>query len=601
MRIVDSLRFRIAALLQRSQVRAEMEEELRSHIEHRADDLERGGVARPEAERRARIEFGAREKYKEEIHTAMGSNFMETWVQDARFSLRQLRKSPGFTTAAIVTLALAICANAVVFGVMDGLVLRPLNVPQSNTLFGTHYGDNPTWASYANYLDLRDRNRAFESLAAFSFALGVSFDAGKDAVVSNGFAVTGNYFDVLRIQPYLGRMFSPSDEHGPGSAPYVVLAYAYWHSRFHEDRSMIGRTVQLNKHPYTVVGVAPPGFQGSLIFLSVDFFIPMVNEQEVGDGIDLKDRGNTNGVFEIFGHLKPGVTDAQALADVNSVAASLEKTYPKQVAHHSTAISKVGLDAFGPGVRAFVSALMSLAALILLAACTNLGSLFAARAADRSREVALRLALGSNRKRIVRQLVTEATMLSCAGAALGACSSFALLRRLSTWQPIADAPIHLPVSPDARLFWFALLLALISGVLFAIVPVRQVLRVHPYQIVKAGSSAALSRRFTARDLLVVLQIAVCAVLVTSSLVAVRGLVRSAHSKLGFEPKDTMLAGVNLAMAGYSGDAIPLTQRRMIDSMKAIPGVEAVGLVNSYPPLAYTAGTRENIFRQEATD
>jgi hypothetical protein len=176
MKIFDSLHFRIATIFRRNQVRAEMEEELRSHIEHRADDLERSGLARDEADRRARIEFGGREKYKEEIHQALGSNFFETCLQDLRFSLRQLRKSPGFTLTAVLTLALAIGANAIVFGLMDGLVLRPLNVPQSENLYGTQFGDNPAWQSYPNYLDLRDRNRSFEDLAAFNFNLGVGFD-----------------------------------------------------------------------------------------------------------------------------------------------------------------------------------------------------------------------------------------------------------------------------------------------------------------------------------------------------------------------------------------------------------------------------------------
>ena len=601
MKILDWIDFRFATLFRRSEMNAEMEEELRSHIEHRADDLERGGLERGEAERRARVEFGGREKYKEESYEALGGNFAGTVLQDVRFALRVLRKSPGFAMAAVLTLALAIGANAVVFGLMDGLILRPLNVPQSESLYGTQYGNNPAWQSYPNYLDLRDRNHSFEELAAFTFALGVGLDTGNDAIVTNGFATSGNYFDVLRIHPYIGRFFHASDELGPNSAPYIVLTYAYWHSRFQDDRSIVGRTVQLNKHPYTIVGVAPPGFQGTLLFITPDFFMPIVNQEQLGGGGEPNDRSNTGGVFEEFGHLKSGVTPAEAAADVDTVAAYLEKTYPKEIGHQSTVISKVGLTGFRSGVRAFVAGLTLLAALILLAACANLGSLFAARAADRSREVALRLALGSSRKRILRQLFTEAVMISLAGGALGLLGSVALLRRLSTWQPISGAPIHLPVTPDAKLYVVALVLALVSGFLFGIVPVRQVLAANPYEIVKAGSSARVGRRVTVRDVLLVVQIAICAVLVTSSLVAVRGLVRSLHSNFGFEPRNTMLAGVNLATAGYTVDKVPAMQRRMIDSMGTIPGVEHVGLVNGYPPLVYTAGTRVNVFKQGASD
>ena len=599
MRLVDSLRFGWASLFQRERLRAEMDEELRSHIEHRTDDLERSGLIRAEAERRARIEFGGRQKYREECHEAAGGNPIETVAQDVRFSLRMLRKSPAFTVAAILTLALAIGANAVVFGIMDGLILRPLNVPQAEDLYGTEYGNNPSWQSYPNYLDLRERSRSFEDLAAFNFAF-VGLDTGKDPSASAGFATSGNYFDVLRVHPYLGRFYSRSDERGPNSAPYIVLSYAYWHSHFHDDREVVGRTVRLDQHPFTVIGVAPRGFQGTLLFVSPDFCMPIVNEEQVNGEHLLDARGSNSAVFEIFGHLNPGVTPAQATADVNAVGAYLEATYPKEFSHKRTTLAHQGLTSFGGAARAFVAGLMLLAGLILLAACANLGSLFAARASDRSREVALRLALGSSRKRILRQLLTEAVLISLSGGALGVMGSVALLKRLSTWQPISGAPVSLPVTPDVKIYLVALGLALVSGFLFGIVPLRQVMQANPYEIVKAGSSARPGRRICIRDVLLVVQIAICAVLVTSSLVAVRGLARSLHGNYGFEPRNAMMVNANLAMAGYSADRVPAMQRRMIDAIKSVPGVEHVGLINGYPPLAYGSNDRRNIFREETT-
>jgi predicted permease len=252
-------------------------------------------------------------------------------------------------------------------------------------------------------------------------------------------------------------------------------------------------------------------------------------------------------------------------------------------------------------MRAFMTGLMLLAGLILLAACANLGSLFAARAADRSREVALRLALGASRARILRQLLTEAVLISLAGGTVGLGGSIMLLRRMSMWQPFPGAPIHVPLNPDARIYAVALALALLSGFLFGIVPVRQVLRTDPYEIVKAGSSGRFGRRMTVRDALLAIQIAICAVLVTSSMVAVRGLARSLHSNYGFETRNAMLAFTNLAMGGYSGDEVLAMQKRMIDAIKTIPGVERVGLVNQYPPLIYAAGSRVNIFKEETRD
>jgi len=600
MKLLDSLRFRMAALFGRAQIRAEMEEEIRSHIEHRADDLVRSGLNRTEAERRARVEFGGREKCKEEIHEALGSNFIGGLLQDVRFALRVLRKSPGFTFAAVLTLALAIGANAVVFGIFNGMILRPLNVPQAESLYGTEYGNNPGWQSYPNYLDLRDRNRSFDGLAAFNFVF-PGFDTGKNPSGSSGYTTSGNYFDVLRIQPYLGRFYHAADEHGPNSAPFVVLTHAFWHSRFQDDPGVVGRTVFLNKHPFTILGVAPPGFHGTVSFAFVDFFMPIVNEGQIYGGSTLDERGSNVTVFEVFGHLKPGVTLTQATADVNAVGAYLEKTYPQDFSHKSTPLSRQGLTVFGGAVTAFVAGLMLLAGLILLAACANLGSLFAARASDRSREVALRLALGSSRKRILRGMFTEALLISLAGGAVGLLGSVALLRRLSTWQPIAAAPARLPVAPDAKIYLVALLLAVVSGLLFAIVPVRQVLRANPYEIVKAGSNARLGRRMTVRDVLLVVQIAICAVLVTSSLVAVRGLARSLHGNFGFEPRNAMLLNVNLAMAGYSGDQASAMKRRMFDAMGTIPGVEHVGWVNDYPPLAYGSNFRSNVYKEETTD
>jgi len=514
--------------------------------------------------------------------------------------LRVLAKSRGFAFAAMVTLALAIGANAVVFGVMDALLLHTLNVPNAKNLYGTEYGADPQFQSYPNYVDLREGMHSFVDLAAFNFNLGTAIDPGNDPQVASGFATTGNYFSVLDIHPYLGRLYSPADLHGPGSASYLVLSYGYWHARFHDDRGVIGRLVRVNKHPFTVIGVTPPEFAGTLMFVSPDFFMPIVEQETIG-GNSLTDRTNTKALFETFGHLKPGVTPDQAEADANRVAAALAKTYPKEIEARHVVLGRTGLTSFGPSVHGFVAALMGLAMLILLAACANLGGLFAAHAADRAKEVALRLALGSTRRRIMRQFMTEAVLISLGGGALGVLAGMPLLRRLSTWHPFPGAPLHIPVTVDARIYAVAFVLALVSGCLFGIVPVRQVMRAHPYEVVKAGSTSRVGRRFTVRDVLLVVQIALCAVLVTASLVAVRGLVRSVNASYGFDPHNVMTAGINLADAGYTGSQIPQFDRRMMDAMVAIPGVDAVGLVNNYPPLVYTAAFREKVFTEQTRD
>jgi predicted permease len=600
MKLLDSLRFRISTLFRRSRMNTDMDEELRSHIQHRADDLEGSGIPRAEAERRARIEFGGYQRFKEECNEAAGGSFLEILIHDLRFSFRVLRKSPGFATVAILTLALAIGANSVVFGVLNTLILRPLNVPEAQSLWGLERGPfEAVNQSYLDYVDLRDRNRSFEDLAAYNVS-SAGLDTGGDPASAWIMETTGTYFDMLKIRPFLGRFFHASDENGPNSAPYIVLTYAYWHSHFQDDRGVVGRTVQLNKHPFTVLGVAPPEFRGTLLFVFPDFWVPLVQQEQVEGMNVLTERGN-RGLLMVLGHLKAGVTPAQAVADLNAIGAELEKAYPKEDGQMTFSLTRPGLtgDWLGRPLRAFLSGLMMLAGLILLAACANLGSLFAARAADRSREVALRLALGASRLRVLRQLFTEALLISLVGGAIGLWGSIALLRALSVWHPLPTAPLQVPITPDANVYLVAVLLSLASGFLFGAVPIRQVLRTDPYQVVKSGSTAMVGRRISVRDVLLVVQIAICAVLVTSSLVAVRGLMRSLHSSFGFEPQNAMLVETALSTGGYGGNQVPAMQKRMIDALEAIPGVESVGLVDRLP--LYYGANGASVFKDQTTD
>jgi predicted permease len=524
---------------------------------------------------------------------------MINWLYDLRYAIRQLRKSPGFTVTAVLTLAMAIGANAVVFSVLNGLILRPLNVPEAQSLYAIERSnDKELGHSYPDFVDLRDRNRTFDAVTGYGIVQ-AALDTGAKPSPTWGVEASGNYFDALHIQPYLGRLFHASDERGPNSAAYIVLSYAYWHSHFHDDRGVVGRIVQLNKYPYTIVGVAPPNFRGTLVFFSPEFFVPIVQREQTVGWSGLNDRANRS-VLMIMGHLKDGVTPSQAAADLNSIGSYLEKSYPKEDARMSYRLGHPNLlgDQFSRPFEAFLAGLLLLAALILLAACANLGSLFAARAADRSREVALRLALGSSRKRILRGLFTEAIVVSMLGGAIGLWASVTLLRWLSEWQPFGNFPMHAPVTPDLRVYGIALLLSLISGFLFGAIPVSQVMRTTPYAIVKSGSSARIGRRMTARDVLLAAQIAICAVLVTSSMVGLRGLSHALHANFGFEPQKSVLIAADLHMSGYSGDLLAPMQKRLMDTIAAIPGVEAVGLTNE---LLLNDTETSNVFFDQTTD
>ena len=503
-------------------------------------------------------------------------------TNDLRIALRQLRKSPGFAVTAILTLALGIGANAVVFSVMNALVLRPVNVPRAQNLYMVQRFQYPS-QSYPDYLDLRDKNRTFESLVTFDIVGPVGVDSGGGPATAWPYLASGNYFDALGIQPYVGRFFHAADESGPNSAPYAVLSYAYWRSHFHDDAGVVGRMLRINKHPFTIIGVAPPEFRGTELFFAPALWIPMVEQSTVAGYNALRSRGNHSEF--VVGRLKPGVTAAQATADLNALGAWLSKTYPADDEGVKFTLARPGLvgDMLGGPARAFMGGLTLLAGLILLAACANLGTLFAAWAADRSKETALRLALGSGRGLVLQQMLMTAVLVSLAGGALGLTGGVAILRLLSAWQPIPDIPINVPVNPDARTYVVALVLALGSALLFGIAPLRQVMRADPWQVIRTGAAEVDGRRrFAVRDVLLVVQIAICGVLVTSSLVAVRGLARSLHGSFGFVPRNVMLAQSDLHMAGYTDERISQMQRRMLDVAAAIPGVTAVGYVSHLP-------------------
>lgn len=530
---------------------------------------------------------------------------MHSLAQDIRFSLRQLRKSPGFALTAIFTLALGIGANVVVFSVLNALVLRPLNIPQPRGVYQVsraHAGWDTQ--SYPDYVDYRDKNTSFAGLAAYSFAgagLTVPASGSQQAGVfeSWGFEASGNYFDTLGVQPALGRFFHASDEHGPNSAPYVVVSYAFWHTHLNSDANAIGKVVELNKHPYTVIGVAPQSFHGTELVWWPDFWTPMVNEKDLENNDYLTARGDHQ--IYIIGRLKPGVTPRQATDNLSAVAHQLSKIHPEDETLDSRLVQPGLLGSgFGAPTRAFVSGIMLMALLVLLAACANLASIFAARAADRGRELAIRLAIGSSRWHMVRQLLTESIIVSLVGGAAGTVIASILLQTLSRWQPIVQVPIHVIVAPDPVVYLVALLLSLASGILFGLLPARQIWKIDAAQAMKTGPAAiTVFRRFTMRDILLAAQITICTLLVTASLVALRGMARSLHANFGFNPQGVTLLDSDAQMAGYTDDAAVPLEKHMIEQARQIPGVLSVGMINDVPlGLDSSDGC---VYRSDATD
>jgi predicted permease len=572
-----------------------LREEMESHIAAQAEENIRAGMTPGEAPRHARMKFGAVETVREDYHAEEGMPFVENLLLDVGYAFRVLRKSPAFTVVALLTLTLGIGANVVVLGVLNAVLLQPLDVSDAQSLYQIRHkpwmSGRLLTTSYPAFEDFRQRNTTFSGMAGiygYSHA-GLSW---RNTVINlHGDEVTGNYFDLLGVQPEVGRFFHAVDEHGPDSAPYVVLSDALWRSAFQAERSVVGTTVELNKHPFMVVGVAPARFHGTERFVWPDYWMPMANEEQVEDWDYLHSRTS---YITVIGRLKPGVTPQQATDNLSAIAAELVKEYPETDDGLSVRLIHPGLwGDDGEVIRGFLLSVTVLALLVLAAACANLASLFASRIADRSRELALRVALGSSRRRLVRQLLTEAVMVSLMGGAVGLVSAGLLLGVLNRWRPLEE--VHLAASVDARVFLAGLALTLGSALLFGIVPALQAWRSNPLQMMKSGPVDSMHlRRFALRDLLLGAQIAICTLLITASLVAVRGMMRAMHAPLGFQPQGAVRAEMDL-----KGDAALERKKALIEAARSIPGVTAAGTVSRTPMTGGVHGTP--IYRPGTTE
>ncbi len=512
---------------------------------------------------------------------------------DVRYALRVLWKSPAFTLVALVTLMLGIGANIAVFGVVNAALLKPLDVSDPQNLYQLRNGSWTNWklltTSYPAFQDYRQRNTTLSDIAGFYGYCSATLHSGNATRSISGYSVTGNYFDLLGVHPQLGRLIRAEDDRGPNSAPYVVLSDQLWRTAFNADPRVIGTTVRLNKDPFTIIGVAPARFHGTEKFVWPDYYMPIVNYFESGY---LQNR--TGRPLTVLGRLKPGVTRHQAAENLSAIAIQLAREYPRTDTGLPLRLIRPGLYAdTGDVIRSSLYSVTMLTLLVLAAACANLATLFAARAADRSRELALRVALGAGRWRLVRQLLTEAMLLSMMGGAAGLLIAgllLGVLNRGSLPSFMGDTPYsHVAVSVDAWVYLTSLILTLLSGLLFGLIPARNVSRSDPLQAMKSGTvDATPLHPFALRDLLLGAQIVICTLLVTTSLVSVRAMVRVLHISLGFQPHGALLAEIDLSEVEPGGDAPLEKKKAMIDALRDISGVTAAGTL-SKPP--FTGGLR----------
>ncbi len=508
---------------------------------------------------------------------------MSTLLQDLRYALRQLRHSPGFTLTAVLTLALGIGANVVVFSVLNSLILQPLNFSHPRQVVSIQCTNNGYGVtSYPNYRDLRDRNSMFSGVAMYRFIpAGLETSSGAQQVW--GDLVSGNYFGMLGVNPYLGRLIQPADDIHPGASPYIVLSYNSWRDRFGGDKGIVGRTIRLNKSPYTVLGVAPKGFQGTERWFQPEFFVPAMNQAQMDGYSWLEERGDQN--IWIIGRLKPGITAAAAAANVNAIAHQLAKDYPQNNGDLAFKLAQPGFmgDVLGGPIHAFLLGIMLLAGLVLLAACANLGSLFSARTSDRSRELAIRVAVGAGRGRILRQLLTESIVVSLLGGTFGLLIALGLLKAIDRWNPATNFPGRIAVHPDATVYTFAFFVSMLAGTLFGLVPLRQIWKTDPNQAIKSGANVLPSKHgWALRDILLAVQIAICCLLVTASLVALRGLGRTLKANLGFNPNGVTLANFDLHLDGYNDNDATQVQKHLLDNVSHLPSVTSAAYANTTP-------------------
>ncbi len=526
---------------------------------------------------------------------------MNTLLPDLRFALRQMRRSPGFATTAVLILALGIAANVIVFGVLQALILRPLDVPHPDRVM-TLARTSQTYPifGYPEVRDVHDDNTVFSAVAAFSVG---QFGLEGNGVTRPvwGYEVSGQYFEVAAIKPFLGRLLQRADDDHPGASEAAVLTWPAWKSYFGADPKIVGKTVRIDKHPYTIVGVTPEGFYGTEKFLQPDVFVPMANEASL-DGVNwLESRHEKERVWSIV-RIKDGITMPQVQADLDTIAARIKRQYPAEEEGLGFKLVRPGLmgDFIGGAVRGFLAGVLGLAGIVLLAACANLGSLFAARTADRTREIAIRMAIGSSRWRVLRQVLIEAFVISILGGVCACGLSWMALTGLAQWHPPTDYPMKFFVQPQPSLILMALLISLLAAVLFGVMPLRQIFKADPNDAIKSGGNqSSAGRRWALRDVLLGAQVALCCVTVTAAFVALRGLGKSLTMDMGFNPKNAVLTKFDLSQVAYSSDAADHFQRQLLERVWLLPGVEAAGYANTTP----LAGDTSNplVFSQQTTD
>ncbi len=519
---------------------------------------------------------------------------MRTIFQDLRYGWRVLAAKPGFTAAAALSLSVGIGATTAMFSLSDALLLRPLPVERPGEIvrvFSVEKADPLATVSYLDYLDLQKQTRTLSGLAAYSHVpLGINTNPNTPAQMKLGQVVSTNFFDVLGVKPVAGRGFQADEDR----QPVAMLSDSFWQSHFGRDPSVIGRRVRLSNLDFTVIGVAPPSFPGLNLFIHEEIYVPMGMRPRLSpDAKNVFDHRD-HGTLFVYGRLRPGRTAREAQAEFATIARSLEQTYPDTNRGRGALVlpesdARVRID---PEVPVLVALLLAIAGLVLLIACANVANLLLVRARARSREIAIRLAIGAGRWRLLRQLLTESLLLSVLGGAAGLLLASMGMQYLSAFRLPTDFPVRLVVPMDQRVLIFSIAASLVSGLVFGLAPALQMLKTDLNGTLKAGDLAVSgkSRRFRVRNLLVVGQVAVSLVLLVAAGLLIKDFTSALHFQPGFRTDHMLVMTLDPALIRYTEPQARAFYGQLAERVQALAGVRSVTL-GEHMPLGFTSSVK----------
>ena len=513
-------------------------------------------------------------------------------LKDLRYAVRMLTKTPAVTLVAIVTLALGIGANAAIFSGVSAFILREIPVPEADRLVRpveiNENGSISDEISYPDFVDYRNQSNSFTGLSGEDM-IRVAIDADNQNEVIWGQAVSGNYFDIMQVKPFMGRAFLPEEDGAPGANPVVVLGHSLWDRRLGSDPNIVGKTLRLNNRQYQVIGVAPKSFKGSKFGLSMDFWVPLAMVEELRGVTDWLNSRDSHWMT-VIGRLRPGVSLAQASAEMNAIAGRLNQTYPNERASATQGRVLTEVDGrWEDAAVVFKSAgavAMAIVGLVLLIACANVANLLLARAASRRKEISIRLALGASRSRLLRQLLTESLLLSLAGGGLGLLLAYWITHLMEGFIPVVQYNIvENFFALDSRALIFTLVVAVGCGVIFGLAPAWNSSNPEIVPVLKGGSDVTQqgkTRRFTLRNTLVVAQVALSLVVLVCGGLFIKSFRRAQQIDPGFETKNALLVTLNPQLVGYDDERARNFFEQAISHVSGIPGIQGAGVSRLIP-------------------